>query len=184
MIKPERSTPFQGALLGKQLITRRLSATADGGIASPVWSVREQGNKAARQQGSKATRQQGNKAAGQQGSREDIRGVILAAFCCLGCPPGHFKSRSCVLLRPPLSQRSVAVAVWENNATRWRGSDFLQISIIQAFPIRICQNGLTDTWCRCNGKCPAAGGRRRILRGTVTGEPGERGVPPGRPACV
>ena len=47
MIKHERSTPFQGALLGKQLITRRLSATADGGVASPVWSVREQGNKAA-----------------------------------------------------------------------------------------------------------------------------------------
>ena len=168
MIKPERSTPFQGALLGKQLITRRLSATADGGIASPVWSVREQGNKAA----------------GQQGCREDIRGAILAAFCCLGCPPGHFKSQSCVLLRPPLSQRSVAVAVWKKNATRWRGSDFLQISIIQAFPIRICQNGLTDTWCRWNGKCPTAGGRRRILRGTVTEEPGERGVPPGRPACV
>ena len=28
------------------------------------------------------------------------------------------------------------------------------------------------------------GGWRRILRGTVTEEPGERGVPPGRPACV
>ena len=157
MIKPERSTPFQGALLGKQLITRRLSATADGGVASPVWSVREQGNKAAGQQGcratrqqsnkaagqqgSKATRQQGNKAARQQGSREDIRGVILAAFCCLGCPPGHFKSQSCVLLRPPLSQRSVAVAVWENNATRKRGGDFYKYLSFKHFRFEYARMG-------------------------------------------
>ena len=35
------------------------------------------------------------------------------------------------------------------------------------------RNGLTGTWCRWNGKCPADGGWRRILRGTVTREPGK-----------
>ena len=40
--------------------------------------------------------------AARQYSSGDIRGVILAAICCPGCPPGHFKSQFCVLLRPPL----------------------------------------------------------------------------------
>ena len=68
MIKHERSTPFQGALLGKQLITRHLSATAGGGVACPVWSVWQHGSKAARQQGSKGARQQCSMSAMQQGS--------------------------------------------------------------------------------------------------------------------
>ncbi len=44
--------------MGKQLITRRLSATATVLF-------------------------------GPQGRREVICGVILAAFCCPGCPEGH-----------------------------------------------------------------------------------------------
>ena len=72
--------------MGKQLITRHLSATAGGGVACPVWSVWQHGNKAAREQGSKGARQQCSMSAMQQGSIAG--GTSAVSFWPLFAAPG------------------------------------------------------------------------------------------------